>query len=57
MTIERLQQKVQAIQTAQHCISTINSMKPGAIESEVQAMLSELMVDLFEIMDEQELVA
>lgn len=57
MIIERIEEKVSAIRAAQNCISTINSMKPGAIEPEVQAMLSELMVDLFEIQDEQELAA
>lgn len=52
--IERIDEKVEAIRTAESCIHTLMTLKPNAVDQRVLALLSELKVDLFDARFEQE---
>ena len=52
--IEHISEKVKAIQAAESCINTLLILKPDAVDPMILALLSELKVDLFDAMFEQE---
>ena len=54
MTIENVQQKIDAINAAHGAFATIESIRPGAIPYETKALLAELKLDLMDILDAQE---
>ena len=52
--VERINEKVKAIQAAESCIHTVLSLRPEAVDPIILALLSELKVDLFDLKFEQE---
>ena len=53
MIIEKIEEKMAAIRTAESCISTILSIDPNAVDQKVFGLLAELKLDLLDILDEQ----
>lgn len=53
MIIEKIEEKMAAIRTAESCISTILSIDPHAVDQKVFGLLAELKLDLLDILDEQ----
>jgi hypothetical protein len=53
MKIEKINEKMDAIRTAESCISTILTINPNAVDQKVFVLLAELKLDLLDILDEQ----
>lgn len=53
MTIERIDEKMQAIQIAESCINSVLSVNPSAVDERVFGLLAELKLDLLDAKDEQ----
>lgn len=53
MIIDKIEEKMAAIRTAESCISTILKIDPNAVDQKVFGLLAELKLDLLDILDEQ----
>ena len=53
MKIERVEEKLKAIQTAESCINSILSVNPSAVDQSVFGILAELQMDLIDAKDEE----
>ena len=53
MVIEKIEEKMEAIRTAESCINTILTINPHAVDQKVFGLLAELKLDLLDILDEQ----
>ena len=54
MLIEKIEEKIQAIQLAESCMNTVLRMKPGAFDESVFGILAELKLDLIDVKFEEE---
>jgi hypothetical protein len=52
MTIERIEEKMKAIQVAESCINSVLSVNPSAVDQSVFGVLAELKMDLLDAKDE-----
>lgn len=53
MNIEKIDEKMDAIRTAESCMNSVLTVNPNAFEMKVFATLAELKMDLLDIKDEQ----
>ena len=53
MNIEKIDEKMAAIRTAENCIHSCLSVNPTAVDMQVFVTLNELKMDLLDIKDEQ----
>ena len=53
MLIEKIDEKMNAIRTAESCINSCLSVNPNAVDLNVFVLLNELKMDLLDIRDEQ----
>ena len=56
MLIEKIDEKIKAIQVAESCINTVLSINPKAVDPSVFGILAELKLDLVDVkFEEQEI--
>lgn len=53
MNIEKIDEKMAAIRTAESCINSCLSVNPNAVDLKVFVLLNELKMDLLDLKDEQ----
>lgn len=52
MSIEKIEEKIKAIQIAESCIHSVLSVNPSAVDQSVFGLLAELKMDLLDAKDE-----